>query len=174
MPQYANIDPSQLGLTHSSPIEERKALIIAKLQEERALRRQYVAEGRGNEFQVQTLPSGSLPQTYQSDAEVTLSPNSESARFGLPEMVPGEQAYQQRRPNDENLDANIAYLHQQAEDLREQNDRLAGQKAARAAMNPFLTQGNRTDHGGLGSPGQTSEFRQLADQHASQQEYPLQ
>ena len=86
VPQYAHLHSGQPGLTHSSPIEERKALIMAKLQEERELRRQYVAEGRGNEFQVQSLPSGSLRQTHQSEGETTMSPPShgQSARFGDP------------------------------------------------------------------------------------------
>ena len=52
VPSYVNPNLVQPGLPQSSPIEERKALILAKLQEERELRRQYVAEGRGNEFQV--------------------------------------------------------------------------------------------------------------------------
>ena len=38
-PSYANPNLGQPGLPQSSPIEERKALILAKLQEERELRR---------------------------------------------------------------------------------------------------------------------------------------
>ena len=90
-------------------------------------------------------------------------------------MMPSEQTYGQRPPNDENLDANIAYLHHQAESLHDQNILLAGQKAAMAAMNPFLTGGlgSNMGTGGLGSPGQAREFRHLAGEHAPDGEYPL-
>ena len=98
---------------------------------------------------------------------MTLSPKETSARFGSPQ-VPGVLAYRQRAPNNENLDANIAYLHQQAQGLHDQNALLAGQKAAMASMNPFLTQGpgSNTSNDELSSPGQTCEFRYSPGQNA--------
>ena len=106
---------------------------------------------------------------------MTLSPKETSARFGSPQM-PEEYAYQPRPPNNENLDANIAYLHQQAYDLHEQNALLAGQKAAMASMNPFLTQGpgSNVSNEELSSPSQTCEFLYLPGQNAPQTEFPLQ
>ena len=108
-----------------------------------------------------------MPQTYQSEGEVTLSAKETSARFGSPQM-PGGHDYQQRLPNNENLDANIAYLQQQAQGLHDRNALLAGQKAAMASMNPFLTQGpgSNASNEELSSPGQTCEFRYLPGQNA--------